>query len=245
MHILCSEHFIAFTGAGISTSAGIPDYRTGANTVLETGPGCWEKAANIKAAGKEIKSKDFLRTSIQKAYPTKCHMALVELMDKGFLKHIISQNVDGLHRKSGIPADKITEVHGNTNLEECKKCGTGYMRDFRVRNAQKVKEHKTGRKCDDPACKGDLEDTIINFGENLKEEILDSGYNHGQCSDLILAMGSSLRVNPAADMCKHNHNKGKLVIVNLQKTPLDYLAFMCIHAKIDDVIDMLMKELHI
>ena len=119
------------------------------------------------------------------------------------------------------------------------------MRDFRVRNAQKVKEHKTGRKCDDPACKGDLEDSIINFGENLKDEILDSGYNHSSCSDLILAMGSSLRVNPAADMCKQNHSKGKLVIVNLQTTPLDQWAFMNIHTKVDDVMEMLMKELHI
>ena len=88
-------------------------------------------------------------------------------MEKGLLKHIISQNVDGLHRKSGIPAESISEVHGNTNLEICKKCGTNYMRDFRVRNAQKVKDHKTGRKCDDRACGGDLEDSIINFGENL------------------------------------------------------------------------------
>ena len=112
-----------------------------------------------------------MRTSIQKAYPTKCHMALVELMEKGFLKHIISQNVDGLHRKSGIPAEKLSEVHGNTNLEVCKKCGRGYMRDFRVRNAQKVHDHKTGRKCDDVKCSGPLEDSIINFGENLNEEI--------------------------------------------------------------------------
>ena len=88
-------------------------------------------------------------------------------MEKGLLKHIISQNVDGLHRKSGIPAESISEVHGNTNLEICKKCGTNYMRDFRVRNAQKDKDHKTGRNCDDRACGGDLEDSIINFGENL------------------------------------------------------------------------------
>ena len=60
-------------------------------------------------------------------------MSLVELMQKGYLKHIISQNVDGLHRKSGIPANQISELHGNTNLESCVKCGVGYMRDFRVR----------------------------------------------------------------------------------------------------------------
>lgn len=125
---------------------------------------------------------------------------MVQLMNKGYLKHIISQNVDGLHRKSGIPAENICEVHGNTNLEICNKCQTGYMRDFGVRNAQTCKEHKTGRKCDNKACKGDLEDSIINFGENLREEILNLGYAHGYEADLMLAMGSSLRVNPAAAM---------------------------------------------
>lgn len=96
-------------------------------------------------------------------------MAMVELINKGILKHIISQNCDGLHRRSGIPADKISEVHGNTNLEKCKKCGKDYMRDFRTRNSQKVHEHQTGRKCDNASCGGNLYDTIINFGENLNE----------------------------------------------------------------------------
>ena len=78
---------------------------------------------------------------MHKATPSKCHMSLVELMDKGFLKHIISQNIDGLHRKSGIPADKISELHGNQNLEICENCNKGYMRDFRVRTAKKNHDH--------------------------------------------------------------------------------------------------------
>jgi NAD-dependent SIR2 family protein deacetylase len=143
-------------------------------------------------------------------------MALVEMMEKGYLKHIISQNVDGLHRKSGIPAEKLSEVHGNTNLEVCKKCNRGYMRDFRVRNAQKVHDHKTGRKCDNVKCGGPLEDSIINFGENLNEEILDQGFFNGGKADLMLAIGSSLRVTPAADMAAETANKeGSLVIINL------------------------------
>jgi len=81
------------------------------------------------------------------------------------LKHVISQNTDGLHRRSGIPAEKLSEVHGNTNLEVCTKCKKEYMRDYRVRNSQKVHEHKTGRRCDDQSCKGELKDTIINFNE--------------------------------------------------------------------------------
>lgn len=87
MMIGSSEHFISFTGAGISTAAGIPDYRSGMDTVLPTGPGCWELAAN---KGKQSKAKATLRTSIAKAIPTKCHMGFVGLMEAGFLKFVIS-----------------------------------------------------------------------------------------------------------------------------------------------------------
>ena len=90
------------------------------------------------------------------------------------------------------------------------------MRDMRVRNAQHVKEHKTGRKCDTPDCNGDLKDTIINFGESLNYSILELGFQNCQHSDLCLAMGSSLRVSPANDMPKSTaENGGSLVIGNL------------------------------
>lgn len=143
-------------------------------------------------------------------------MALVELMNRDMLKHVISQNIDGLHRKSGIPKNQITEVHGNTNLELCKKCGKDYMRDFRVRTANKASEHKTGRKCDNPKCSGDLHDTIINFGENLRPEDIQTGMVQGLAGDLMLCLGSSLRVSPANQMAAMTAMRGgNLVIVNL------------------------------
>ena len=123
---------MAFTGAGISTSAGIPDFRSGFDTVLETGPGAWEKAANLS---KVPNNKVIVKQSIQKAIPTDTHMSLVSLMEQGLLKLLISQNFDGLHRKSGIPPENIAELHGNTNLEICTKCQREFLRDFRVRNA--------------------------------------------------------------------------------------------------------------
>ena len=169
--ILSSQHMITFTGAGISTSTGIPDYRSGYNTVLETGPGCWETAANKQKYAAQKKAapatKSSLRVGIQKAYPSPTHMAMVELAERGHLKYVVSQNVDGLHRKSGINPDMMSELHGNTNLEVCEQCGQEYMRDTRVRNAKGVKEHRTGRTCDNARCNGFLKDTIINFGENL------------------------------------------------------------------------------
>ena len=127
-------------------------------------------------------------------------MALVELMEQGYLKHIISQNVDGLHRKSGIPADQISELHGNTNLEVCEKCKKDYMRDFRVREATKNKDHKTSRMCDNKECNGQLHDSIINFGESLNPEIIKGAWDNGVKSDLMLCLGSSMRVAPACQI---------------------------------------------
>ena len=91
------------------------------------------------------------------------------------MKYVVSQNVDGLHRKSGIPAAKISELHGNTNLEICEDCGREYLRDERVRKAKKTKEHRTGRHCELDGCNGHLKDTIINFGEPLNSNVLNLG----------------------------------------------------------------------
>lgn len=229
---------IAFTGAGISTSAGIPDYRSGFNTVLPTGAGCWER----KAAGKVPKEKPRLRTTIEKALPTYTHMAIFEMMKRGMMKYVLSQNVDGLHRKSGIEVERLAELHGNANVEKCMTCRKEYMRDFGVRNNPNVHMHETGNRCDDPGCRGPLADTIINFGENLDPEVLNKCYVASEEADLCIAMGSSLRVNPAALFPKAVSSHGKLVIINLQKTPLDKHALK-INALCDTVMIKLAQKL--
>ena len=246
--IMTSDRVVAFTGAGISTASGIPDYRSGFNTVLETGPGCWESAANRKKyenqSNKKAADYKTLRTGIQKAYPSKTHMALVELANRGHLKYLISQNIDGLHRKSGFDPRLMAELHGNTNLEICCKCGKEYMRDFAVRTAKTNKEHKTGRKCDDPNCGGDLKDSIINFGEPLIGSIMDGAYSESAKADCHICMGSSMRVSPANLLpIETKSNGGEFIIINLQKTPLDKSAMMCIYGKCDEVIEMLMEKL--
>jgi len=234
-----SKHFIAFTGAGLSTSAGIPDFRSGVSTILPTGPGAWEKLAT------GVRPKPKLQVAIEQAIPTPSHMALIALEKAGYLKFLISQNVDGLHRKSGFPVDKLAELHGNDNLEICKNpdCKKQYMRDFSTRTAEGVHEHDTGRKCEN--CGGMLYDTIINFGESLPEAEIQNGFEHSKQADLCLVLGSSLRVTPAANMPKETYkNKGKLVIVNLQATPLDAAALR-INGMIDVVIAKLMAKLNL
>lgn len=234
-----SNHFIAFTGAGISTSAGIPDYRSGYNTVLPTGPGEWEKAAQKRPSNQKL-----LLSPIEKALPTSTHMSLVKLMNENYLKCLVSQNIDGLHRKSGISPSRLTEVHGNTNLELCKKCGKEYMRDFEVRNNTHIHSHETGRSCDDPECKGELIDSIINFGENLNSKIIQKAFKHGRKADVCLVLGTSLRVRPAALVAAETAERGgKLVIVNIQKTPYDDCASLVIHAFCDTVMNMVMEKL--
>ncbi|KAI1505183.1 NAD-dependent deacetylase sirtuin-7 [Biscogniauxia marginata] len=226
-----SKHFIAFTGAGVSTSAGIPDFR---------GPtGVW----TLRAQGKQPTGK----VNTLQAVPTPTHMALVELQRRGILKYLVSQNCDGLHRKSGILPDSISELHGNSNREYCRDCGKEYIRDFRaVASYEKtVRDHRTGRKC--ARCGGVLLDSIINFGENLFAEPLQRARDHAQKADLCLALGSSLTVSPANEIPETvgSRRGAKLAICNLQSTPIDKLADLRIFSKADDLMIRVMEKLGI
>lgn len=248
-----SKHFVAFTGAGISTSCGIPDFRSGLNTVLDTGAGVWTMRAAISSDPTSDEVKKNLQKkntkSTLKAIPSLTHMSLVELERQKLLKYLISQNTDGLHRRSGFPTNKLSELHGNSNLERCASCSKEYLRDFRVRTANGVHEHQTGRKCG--VCGGVLQDTIINFGESLPQMPLLQAEVNAEEADLCLAMGSSLTVTPAADFPKavglkgKKHKKARLVIVNLQATPLDNVCQLRINAKTDDVMRLVISKLNL
>lgn len=224
--IKSSKHFIIFTGAGISTSAGIPDFR---------GPeGIW----TLQARG-IVKQRPTALSTI----PTKTHMAIVKLVESGICKYVVSQNTDGLHRRSGIHPSKLSELHGNSNLERCENCNREYLRDFSTR-APPGRKHVTGRKC--YRCGGRLLDTIIHFGEPLPKRALQLAFEHSDKADLCLALGSSLTVTPASEVCANVIRNGqKLVIVNLQRTPLDSIASIVIHGKTDEVMELIMKNLNL
>ncbi|KAK3896952.1 DHS-like NAD/FAD-binding domain-containing protein [Staphylotrichum tortipilum] len=230
--IQASNHFIVFTGAGVSTSAGIPDFR---------GP---EGAWTLLAQGRQ---RTTAATSSLQAIPTPTHMALVELQNRGMLKYLVSQNCDGLHRRSGILPDKISELHGNNTREICKDCGKEYIRDFRAvaDDTKSVHDHRTSRTC--TLCSGPLHDTIINFTEQLPVRETKLAFDHAKKADLCLVLGSSLTVTPANEIPEtvgKRHRKGaRLVICNLQETPLDVMAELRVHAKTDDLMVGVMREL--
>ncbi|XP_057949172.1 NAD-dependent protein deacetylase SRT1 isoform X4 [Malania oleifera] len=140
-----SKHLVAFTGAGISTSSGIPDFR---------GPnGIW----TLQREGKATPEASL---PFHRAMPSITHMALVELEKAGILKFVISQNIDGLHLRSGIPREKLAELHGNSFMEICRSCGVEYLRDFEV---ETIGLKETSRRCSNADCGAKLRDTVLDW----------------------------------------------------------------------------------
>jgi len=153
---------------------------------------------------------------------------------------LVSTNVDGLHRRAGSSADKLAELHGNCYKEYCPSCLQENLRRFDVGLGRK--DHKTARSCE--TCKVSLKDTIIHFGENLPDRDLNLTAEQASLSDVALVLGTSMRVQPACNFpSKALKNRGKMIIVNLQKTPYDKYASLIIRARTDHVMELLTKEL--
>lgn len=224
-----ARHVLAFTGAGISTGAGIADFRSGTNTSLPTGPGLWERPKSSTSPG------NILEQCVQ-ATPGRTHLVLSRLWKDGILKHIISQNVDGLHRKSGIPAAALSELHGNIFVERCTKCGAEFERNFNTICSGGL----TGRFCERGACQGPLRHSGVGFGDDLPQKILHRAWAQTEAADLCLALGSSITVTHA----RFPDRRSGLVIVNLQATPCDNMAALRINGMVDDVMELVEAKLH-
>ena len=212
--IMKAKYPIFFTGAGCSTSIGIPDYRSGHDTVVESGPGIWNRCDKPKNVEKIVDI----------AEPSLTHMAIKTLLEKNIFKFLVSQNTDGLHLRSGVSRDKIAELHGNRNLEQCPSCNTSYLRDFRTlksnkRTEEEKRDHRTGRNCEN--CMGELYDSIVYFGEKLPKNELIKAYTEAGKADFCLCIGSSLTVKPSMNIPILVAQKGQLSIINIQQTPLD------------------------
>mmetsp|Transcript_10585 Transcript_10585/g.38917 ORF Transcript_10585/g.38917 Transcript_10585/m.38917 type:complete len:443 (+) Transcript_10585:219-1547(+) len=222
------KHLVVFTGAGISTASGIPDFR---------GPqGIW----TLQKEGRPIPRAT---TSLEQAVPTYTHMALKALSDRGMLSYLSSQNVDGLHLRSGIARHLLAELHGNCFAERCASCGFEYVRDFELRS---VGFRATSRRCTIPTCRGRLHDQCLDWDNALPEAELKRTESEMRKADLVLCLGTSLQIRPACYLpLRCLRNGGRLVIVNLQKTPMDRKAHLVIHAKADEVMHFIMTQLAI
>jgi len=215
--ILESNHLVVFTGAGISTESGLPDFR---------GPdGIWTREKLGLPPPETIDWSD--------AQPNIAHKAIVELQNMGKIKYLISQNVDNLHLKSGIHPDLLAELHGNIYKVRCRNCG---FKCYAIPDSNKC-----------PLCGGKLVSTLVNFGGSIpKKEWRDSEWHSRHC-DLFIVVGSSLNVFAAAKLPRIAVDSGaKLVIINHEKTYLDpfcHLRFTEIISKVLPLAVERFKEL--
>ncbi len=231
--IIESKKLVVFTGAGISTDSGLSDFR---------GPdGVWTRR------DKGLAPKP-MSVSWEDVRPNQGHYALVDLLKMGKLDYLISQNVDGLHAKSGIPFEKLAELHGNHWFMKCLSCnkkmtfedagwnkrnwGNGY-RTSPIRKGQP--------KC--PNCGGRLISSIVNFGDSLPEDELDESFKRSEQSDVFFVIGSSLVVTPAANLPGIAKKHGaKLIILNKGETPYDNRADIRFFNPISDVLPPIMEK---
>ena len=252
-----AKYITVITGAGISTSAGIPDFR-GPNGIwtkenLEKKKAKSSAKANNKTKKRKLNDEAVAdctdtnaRTatanappaasaSFETAKPTLTHRAITKLAELDIIKYCITQNVDGLHMRSGIPRSKYSFLHGCIFTEKCESCQKEYFRDYDIGG---VSFKTTGRKCQD--CKGALRDTILDWEDELPEEDWIRAQEECSKSDLVLALGTSLRIEPAGSLPTLGK---KFVIVNKQVTPYDGKAALILRAPVDQVFERVMAGL--
>jgi NAD-dependent SIR2 family protein deacetylase len=222
-----SRHLVVFTGAGLSTDSGLPDYR---------GPdGVWTR----RDAGLPPPP---LKKSLSEIRPNRGHEALVRLQELGRLAFLISQNVDNLHLASGVDPDRLAELHGNSRRLRCLECDARFAKsdlgwdDERWGKGYRTDRPRAGQPtC--PRCEGRLISSVVNFGDPLPERELRLAYEHSQAADVFFAIGSSLLVSPANEMPRAALQAGaRLILLNLGETPFDTLAHLRISAPIGEVL---------
>jgi NAD-dependent deacetylase len=233
-----AEAITVLSGAGISTGSGIPDFR---------GPqGVWTKDPSAQAmftlqnyvadpAVRERAWRERRDNPAWTAQPTAAHRALADLERAGRLRAIVTQNIDGLHQAAGSSPERVLEIHGTLWFVTCLSC------DERTPTQQVLQRVEAGEA--DPACRscgGILKTATISFGQALDEQVMAASVEAARECDVLLAVGSSLQVYPAAGLCDVAQDAGaRLVVVNAEPTPYDEQA----EAVLDDPIDEILPRL--
>ncbi len=236
--IVKSKRIVVFTGAGVSTESGIPDFRSPGGIWDRFDPDdfTYQKFVSDPAARKkhwQLLREGGLTTLAQ---PNPAHYAITELDRLGKLDCVITQNVDNLHQRAGLPDSKVFELHGNLLWLLCLDCGRRYPFE-QMRARLQVEETPS---CE--ACRGILKPNAVFFGEALPVDVLNEATNRAYASDLFIVIGSTLVVYPAAYMPMYAANAGaRLVIINMSSTPMDSQADVLIRAKAGEVMSKVLQ----
>ncbi len=224
---------VVFTGAGISTESGIPDFRSPGGIWTQMAPIYFDDFLASETARRETWRRRFaMEDQFGAAEPNRGHRAVDALVRRGKVDAVITQNIDGLHQASGIPSEKIVELHGNTTYATCLDCATRHeLADIRIafeRDGEAPRCHR---------CHGFVKTATISFGQAMPQAEMRRAEIATLAADLFIVLGSSLVVYPAAGFPElAKRNGAALAIVNREPTGLDEIADLVIHQGIGDTL---------
>lgn len=224
---------IPFTGAGISTECGIPDFRSPGGLWTRNRPIAFDEFVSSPEARDEAWRRRFaMEPTFAAAKPGRGHRALASLYKAGKIPAIITQNIDNLHQDSGIPAERVIELHGNNTYALCLDCTKRYELAW-----VKVQFEHRGERAPECACGGFIKTATVSFGQAMPEREMKRAEQMTLDCDLFLAVGSSLVVWPAAGFpLMAKRNGAKLVIINREATEFDEIADLVIREDIGTVL---------
>jgi len=235
-----AKRAVVFTGAGVSTECGIPDFRSPGGFWTRFKPITFQEFMSGEAARIEAWRRFFvIRETLAGAEPGRPHRITAELMVRGHVSHVITQNIDGLDSRAGIPSERVIELHGNGTYAKCLACGTRHEIEW-----VKMELETSGRPPSCVSCGGIVKSATISFGQAMPEQEMADARAATFNADLFLAMGSSLQVFPAAGFpVSAAQNRTPLVIINREPTGLDGLARLVITGDVGDVLDAMMRHI--
>jgi NAD-dependent deacetylase len=224
-----SRRAVVFTGAGISTESGIPDFRSPGGIWTRYQPIYFDDFLRSEEMRRETWRRKFgMENVLSAARPNRGHLAVAQLVRRGLVSHVITQNIDNLHQDSGVPDDQVIELHGNNTYARCLDCHERYEIDP-IREA--FLHDETLPICD--RCGGHVKTATISFGQAMPEREMRLAQEATLNCDLMLVAGSSLVVYPAAGFpVMAKQNGAKLVIVNRDPTEMDALADLVLHTEL-------------
>ncbi|HUO92495.1 MAG TPA: Sir2 family NAD-dependent protein deacetylase [Rhizomicrobium sp.] len=227
--LAAARRVVVFTGAGISTESGIPDFRSPGGIWTRMAPIEFQDFVSSPEMRKEAWRRRFaMEEMFATVKPNLGHKAVAELVALGRATHVITQNIDNLHQDSGVPAEQVIELHGNTRYAKCLDCGARA-------ELEPIRAHfeKTGEPPDCQFCAGMLKTATISFGQAMPDAEMARAESATRGCDLFLVLGSSLVVYPAAGFPLLAKRRGaRLVIVNREETPQDDAADLVLHTEI-------------